>query len=179
MSLQLLSFTLKERWVKAVFVCFHGADTLSSSSSSLHLAWRRLWHPHRGSAWKQTAAAAPVSGPDRCAARCRVARRLEYRCMADRYHNHTSPLLSLTYWIKHLPSCSRIAHPSSPPKSGGKGTSGSVFGMSEVTWERCTMIPNKWGPQSCFYLSHLQIDLPDTWQGFVPGCCSCEGVIKS
>ena len=45
--------------------------------------------------------------------------------------------------------------------------------MSEVTWERCTMIPNKWGPQSCFYLSHLQINPPDTWQGFVPGCCSC------
>lgn len=68
-----------------------------------------LWHPDRGSAWKQTAAAAPVTGSDRCAARCRVARRLEYRCMADRYHNHTSPLLSLTYWIKHLPSCSWIS----------------------------------------------------------------------
>ncbi len=85
-----------------------------------------LWHPDRGSAWKQTAAAALVTDPDRCAARCRVARRLEYRCMADRYHNHTSPLLSLTYWIKHLPSCSRIAHPSFP-KPGGKETSWSVF----------------------------------------------------
>ncbi len=85
-----------------------------------------LWHPDRGSAWKQTAAAAPVTDPDRCAARCRVARRLEYRCMADRYHNHTSPLLSLTYWIKHLPSCSWIAHPSFP-KPGGKETSWSVF----------------------------------------------------
>lgn len=48
--------------------------------------------------------------PDRCTAGCRVARRDEYRCIADRYHNHTSPLLSLTYWIKHLPSCLWITH---------------------------------------------------------------------
>lgn len=104
-SLQFLSFTLKERWVEVVFVF---------PLSQHHLAGR-LWHPDRGSAWKQTAAAAPVTGSDRCAAGCRVAWR--YRCMADRYHNHTSPLLSLTYWIKHLPSCSWIAH---CPKSGGK-----------------------------------------------------------
>lgn len=66
--------------------------------------------------------------PDRSAAGCRVPRMVAYRCMTDRYHNHTSPLLSLTYWIKHLPSCSRIAH--TTPNSGGKETSWSVFEMS-------------------------------------------------
>lgn len=143
---------------------------LSSSSSSLST------RPARGSDTRTAALLGnklrrllrlPV--PDRCAARCRVARRLECRCMADRYHNHTSPLLSLTYWIKHLPSCSLIL-PSSP-KSGGKEASWSVFGMSEVTREKSPMIPNKWGPQSCFYLRHLQTDPPD-WQCFVPGRCN-------
>lgn len=127
-------------------LCVYRDDTLSPPhplSVSLHLAWR-LWHPDRGSAWKQTAAPAPVTGPDRCAAGCRVAWR--YRWMADRYHNHTSPLLSLTYWIKHLPSCSWIAH--RPPPKKNLETSRNVFEMSEVTWEKCMMIPNKWGPQS-------------------------------
>lgn len=90
-----------------------------SSSSSSSLSTR----PARGSDTRTAALLGnklrrllrlPV--PDRCAARCRVARRLECRCMADRYHNHTSPLLSLTYWIKHLPSCSWIAHPPLLPK---------------------------------------------------------------
>lgn len=112
--LQFLSFTLKERWVEVVFVCLQCWYPLFHhpllSLLSLHVGWR-LWHPDRACAWKQTAAAAPVTGPDRCAAGCRVAWR--YRWMADRYHNHTSPLLSLTYWIKHLPSCSP------PSKSAG------------------------------------------------------------
>lgn len=102
---QFLSITFKGRQVGAVFLCF------LPNPLSLHRFWKGSWHPDRGSAWKQTAAAAPVTGSDRCAARYRVARWLECRCMADRYHNHTSPLLSLTYWIKHLPSCSWIPHP--------------------------------------------------------------------
>lgn len=105
-----------KRWVKAVFMYLRSWYSPSHSLPiPLHLAWR-LWHPDRGSAWKQTAAAAPVTGAR--SMRCRVSRSsdgclsmLGHRCLADRYHNHTSPLLSLTYWIKHLPSCSRIAHP--------------------------------------------------------------------
>lgn len=79
--------------------------------------------PSHGSAWKQTAA--PVTGPDRCTARCRVAGSLKYPCTADCYHNHTPPPLSLPSWIKHLPSCLHAAHPA--PNSGGTEPSSSVF----------------------------------------------------
>lgn len=83
---------------------------------------------------------------DRCAARYRVARWLECRCMADRYHNHTSPLLSLTYWIKHLPSCSWIAH----PKIRREEASWRDFEMSEVRWEKGAMIAHNEAPRGVF-----------------------------
>lgn len=92
-------------------------------------AWRGLWHPGLAApAWKQTAAAAPVTGPDRCRARwCRVARRMGCPRVADRYHNHTSPLWSLTYWIKHRPSCPGIAtHSTSAPE---------FWRENEASWE--------------------------------------------
>lgn len=101
---------LRDEWRQCL--CIYGADTLLLIPSLFLSTWpggydtrivallenklrRRLRLPE----------------PDRCAAGCRVPRMVAYRCLADRYHNHTSPLLSLTYWIKHLPSCSRIAHP--------------------------------------------------------------------
>lgn len=172
--LQFLSFTLKERWVEVVFVCLQSWYPLFSTSPlSLSLstwAWR-LWHPDRGSAWKQTAAVAPVTGPDRCAAGCRVAWR--YRWMADRYHNHTSPLLSLTYWIKHLPSCSWIANPPPPKKK--------IWRLLEMSlrWVKkheksAWWYPTNEVPKVFFFISgyHLQIDRPAIWQAFVPGCCN-------
>lgn len=64
--------------------------------------------PSHGSAWKQTAA--PVTRTDQCDARCRVARRLEYRCVADHYHNHTSPLTLIIYLLNKT-SAFLLAHP--------------------------------------------------------------------
>lgn len=108
--------------------------------------------------------------PDRCTAGCHVARRDEYRCMADRYHNHTSPPLSLTYWIKHLPSCLWNAHP--PPKIRREG------GFFKCLWD-------KWGNlrkvnndtqqirSPKLFLSPASPNRPDQLlTGFVPGCGS-------
>lgn len=111
-----------------------------------------------------------LPGTDRCSAGCRVARRVGYRCMTDRYHNHTSPLLSLTYWIKHLPSCSRIALPRLL-KSGGRGSSSSV---SEVTREKLTMIPSTRRSPKLF-LSQASPNRVAIWQHFVPGCWQRKG----
>lgn len=161
----------RDEWRRCL--CVYGADTLFSSSSlSLHLAGPALTLGPR-LCLKTNCGGGSGYRNDRCAAGCRVARRLEYRCMADRYHNHTSPLLSLTYWIKHLPSCSWI-YQKRKKKSGGKETFWSVFEISGVTREKRIMILNTCGPQSCFYLRHLQIDPPAVWQHSVPGCCSWE-----
>lgn len=160
-SLQFLSFTLKERWV---FVCFPPHPPLSPPglAGALTPGPRLCLETNCGG----------CSGyrcPIDALARCRVARRLECRCMADRYHNHTSP--PLIAYLLNKTSAFLLVDRSSSPKSGGKEASWSVFEISEVTREKSPMIPNKWGPQSCFYLRHLQTDPPD-WQCFVPGRCN-------
>lgn len=52
-------------------------------------------------------------------------------------------------------------------KSEGNKASWGVFEKSEVTGERCAMIPNKLGPPRCFYLRHLKNRPPAAASGRV------------
>lgn len=89
--------------------------------------------------------------PDRCAAGCRVARRVEYRRMTDRYHNHTSP--PLIAYLLNKTSAFLLVDRSQPPKIWRE------WDFLKCLWDEWSnmrkdtqheMIPNKWGPQSCF-----------------------------
>lgn len=83
-------------------VCVFSFLPLSAGPGPARLDGQRTAAPD----WKQTErGATPVTGPDRCRARYRVAPSLGCPSVADRYHNHTSTLLSPAYWIKHPPSC--------------------------------------------------------------------------
>lgn len=82
----------------------------------------RTWSRGCGAAWKQTAAsrvtARAIDGwcerAPRAGRQYRVARagETEYRRVTDRYHNHTSPLIASTCWIKHTAFLPRVVTPS-------------------------------------------------------------------
>lgn len=92
-----LSSTVEVRRTERMFVYFP-PSTISARPG--------LTAAIRSPDWKQTErGATSVTGSDRCSAWCRVSPSLGCPSVADRYHNHTSPLLSPAYWIKHPPSC--------------------------------------------------------------------------
>lgn len=94
-----LSSTVEMNRAERMFVCF---PSCLFRPGRARLDGQRTTAPD----WKQTErGATPVTGPDRCRTRYRVAPSLGCPSVADRYHNHTSTLLSPAYWIKHPPSC--------------------------------------------------------------------------
>lgn len=55
--------------------------------------------------------------------------------VADRYHNHTSPLLSPAYWIKHPPSCpARLIRTQTLEGNRGLLRSWGVMGWTRKGW---------------------------------------------
>lgn len=127
----------------------------------LHLLLH-LWHPVTARASR-----------GRCPAGCRVARRLEYRCMADRYHNHTSPLLSLTSWIKHLPSCPWITHPPTPQKRNLAG--GRLLEVSLRSNVRAPRDDTQHLRSPKLFLSQASPNIPDLFDSAVSQDDNSEG----
>lgn len=77
----------------------------------------RLGRLGRGSAWKQAAARVTAGRIDALPLRgvALLAVSLHGRSLSESHF----PLLSLSSWIKHLPSCSRMDHSRLPPKTRG------------------------------------------------------------
>lgn len=108
---------VRNQWVTAQFkrsLCIMTAVTLWLPSAHLISRLRSCLETNCGvSSYLCARSMADVRAP-RAGRQYRVARAggTEYRRVTDRYHNHTSPLIASTCWIKHSAFLPRAVTPS-------------------------------------------------------------------